>query len=148
MSSSLDAQAARYAGRHMRFGWWCLLVFLSLGIALEAMHGFKVGLYLDVSNETRRLMWRLSHAHGVLLAVLQMAFAAAQHHVSGAAGWRRVASPCLMAAGLLLPLGFFLGGIVVSGGDPWLGILLVPVGAVLLFTAVLLTAVGMTRSRP
>ena len=36
---------------HLRFGWWSLLVFLSLGIALETLHGFKIGWYLDVANE-------------------------------------------------------------------------------------------------
>ena len=36
-----------------------------------------------------------------------------------------------------IPLGFLLGGIAPSEGDPWLGILLVPLGAILLFIAVL-----------
>ena len=43
----------RLARRHLRFGWWSLLSFLTLGIALEAMHGLKVQWYLDVSNETQ-----------------------------------------------------------------------------------------------
>ena len=33
---------------HLRVGWWALLLFLSAGIALEALHGFKAGFYLDV----------------------------------------------------------------------------------------------------
>ena len=41
-----------------------------------------------------------------------------------------------MAASVLLPGGFFLGGIAFYSGDPGLGVLLVPVGAVLLLTAV------------
>jgi len=52
------------AERHLRFGWWALLGFLTVGLVLEAFHGFKVGLYLDVPNQTRRLMWTLGHAHG------------------------------------------------------------------------------------
>jgi len=44
------------AKRHLRFGWWTLLIFLTLGLGLEALHGFKVGMYLKSSNETRRLM--------------------------------------------------------------------------------------------
>jgi hypothetical protein len=47
-----------------------------------------------------------------------------------------------MAASLLIPGGFFLGGVVIYAGDPGLGIVLVPVGALLLFTAVFLTARG------
>ena len=26
--------------RHLRFGWWALLLFLTLGLGLEALHGF------------------------------------------------------------------------------------------------------------
>ena len=59
----------------MRFGWWSLLLFLTLGIVLEAMHGFKVGWHLDVGNEARRLLWTLAHAHGTLLALIHIGFA-------------------------------------------------------------------------
>ena len=61
---------------HLRFGWWSLLLFACLGLSLEAMHGFKVGWYLDVTHETRRLMFRLAHAHGTLLALGHVALAA------------------------------------------------------------------------
>ena len=46
-----------------------------------------------------------------------------------------------------MPGGFFLGGVFMysSGGDPGLGIFLVPVGAIALFIAVLLTASGAIR---
>src|SRR6266571_7488083 len=60
------------ADRNLRFGWWSLLVFLSLGGALETLHGFKIGWYLDVGNEMRRLMFTLAHAHGTLLAVVNI----------------------------------------------------------------------------
>ena len=43
-------------------------------------------------------------------------------------------------------IGFFLGGIRVYGGDPWISILIVPVGAVLLFLGVAVTAWGLMRS--
>ena len=129
--------------RHLRFGWWALLIFLTMGLALEAMHGFKVGAYLNVSNETRRLMWTLAHAHGTLLGVVNLAFA---FTISRLTEWtsrpRGVASICLRGATVLLPAGFFLGGLFVHGGDPGLGILLVPVGGLLLLLAVLLSALG------
>jgi hypothetical protein len=127
--------------RHLRFGWWSLLVFLTLGIALEALHGFKVGWYLDVDNETRRLMWRLAHAHGVLLALVNVAFALSLRALEpDPAAPPLLASRCLLAAGVLLPGGFLLGGLVVWEGDPWVGVVLVPLGAVLLFCGVLSTA--------
>ena len=56
--------------RHLRFGWWTLLLFLSLGLVLEALHAFKASGYLSVAHETRRLMWTLAHAHGTLLGII------------------------------------------------------------------------------
>jgi len=118
-----------------------LLIFLTLGLVLESLHGFKVGWYLNVSNETRRLMWMLAHAHGTLLGLLQVAFGLT---IRVLPFWdvrqRTLAGCCLMGANLLLPGGFLLGGFFLHGGDPGLGILLVPVGAALLFTGVFLTA--------
>jgi hypothetical protein len=49
-------------------------------------------------------------------------------------------------ANIVLPGGFFLGGVTIYGGDPGLGILLVPVGAFFLLAGVLLTAWRVTRS--
>ena len=140
--TSADASAPLALGRrHLRFGWWALLAFLSVGAALEGMHGFKVGWYLDVSNETRRLLFTLGHAHGVLLSLVNVVFGLTVLSV-GAPGFsaRRFASPCLMAATLMLPGGFLLGGIVIYDGDPGPGVLIVPLGALLLFIAVLFTA--------
>lgn len=129
----------RLAAQHTRFGWWALLVFLSLGIALEFLHGFKIGAYMDVA--TRRHMWTLAHAHGTLLALVHLAFAATIPRLNAAdVRWRQIASPCLHGATLTLPTGFFLGGIFIYSGDPGLGILLVPVGALLLLIAVWLIA--------
>ena len=95
----------------MRFGWFALLLFATLGIALESMHGFKVGWYLDVENEVRRRMWRLAHAHGGLLAIVNILYALVAGSQEPPAAERLAkASPLLIAAALLLPLGFFLGG--------------------------------------
>lgn len=134
--------------RHLRIGWWSLLVFLSLGIVLEALHGLKADYYLNLAHETRRLMWRLAHAHGALLALVHLAFAATMalgSQRSAGAGWTRFASLGFTGATVLLPGGFFLGGVVLHGGDPGRGILLVPFGALLFFGAVLLVALGTTR---
>lgn len=131
---------------HLGFGWWGLLVFLTLGIVLEALHGFKVGAYLNVSNETRRLMWTLAHAHGTLFSLIQLGFAATLHVLGHSAGWQSSASRCFVAATVLVPGGFFMGGVYLYGGDPGMGIFLVPVGALALFVGVWLTARGVLRS--
>ena len=134
------------AQRHLRIGWWSLLLFLTMGVVLEALHGFKLGYYLDVSNSTRRHMWTLCHAHGTLLSILHIAFAVSLGLLGrprpALIGW---ASSCLSASTALLPGGFFLGGLYIYGGDPGLGIVLVPLGALALAAAVALTA-WMTRS--
>src|SRR6266581_3896461 len=136
-----DRDVSSYVQRHLVFGWWALLVFLSLGILLEVFHGLKIGWYLDVSNETRRLMWTLGHAHGTLLALINLAFAATVGMLRNfSAKLRSFVSGCLLASTLLIPGGFILGGVVIHAGDPGLGILLVPLGAVFLLTSVFLVA--------
>ena len=126
---------------HLKVGWWSLLLFLTLGLILETLHGFKVGLYLDVSNSPRRLMWTLAHAHGTLFSILNVVFAMSIRLTPDwKASSRTLASRCLLGALLLIPLGFFLGGVFIQGGDPGIGVILVPPGAFLLFLAVLLTA--------
>ena len=94
--------------RNLRFGWWSLLVFLSLGAALETLHGFKIGWYVDVGNETRRLMFTLAHAHGTLLALLNIAAGLTARSVERFE-LRPSISFALIWAAILLPAGFFLG---------------------------------------
>lgn len=124
--------------RHQRIGWWSLAVFAALGLALETLHGLKVGLYLDVGNDTRRLLWTLAHAHGALVGVLHVLYGLTLRSAPASS----LTSQCLTLAGLLLPAGFFLGGIGIHGGDPGLGVLLVPVGGVLLVTALVRNALN------
>lgn len=147
MSQQPLDRGTRRALVHLRLGWWSLLCFLSLGIVLETLHGFKVDWYMDAGNKTRRLMWTLAHAHGTLIALIHIVFGLTLRDFSiDTARLRGLGSPCLMGAGVLLPGGFFLGGVKFYAGDPGLGILLVPVGAALLFLAVLLTALDVRIS--
>jgi hypothetical protein len=123
-----------------RTGWLLLAISLPFGVTLEALHGFKVQAYL--ASDTRREMWRLAHAHGTLLGILCLVFVAlADRHV--AAPIRPKAAALIRWGAVLMPLGFFLGGILNSEGDPSLGVLLVPVGALLLVAA--LVRVALTR---
>jgi hypothetical protein len=137
---------AQRADRNLRFGWWALLVFLSLGGVLETMHGFKIGWYVDVGNETRRLMFTLAHAHGTLLAIVNIAAALTARKMDGFT-LRPSVSLALIWATILLPAGFFLGGIVIYDGDPGLGVWLVPIGAALLFYSIARIALDLSKRR-
>jgi len=145
MRSSPRVQSIKKnADRNLRFGWWSLLVFLSVGGALETLHGFKIGWYLDVGNETRRLMFTLAHAHGTLLALINIAAGLTVRKVDRFE-LRPSVSFALIWAAILLPAGFFLGGIVTYDGDPGLGVWLVPVGAILLFYSVARIALDLSK---
>lgn len=145
MRSTPRAQTIKKnAHRNLRFGWWSLLVFLSLGGALETLHGFKIGWYVDVGNETRRLMFTLAHAHGTLLALINIAAGLTALKVDRFE-LRPSISFALIWAAILLPAGFFLGGIVIYDGDPGLGVWLVPVGAILLFYSVTRIALDVSK---
>ena len=145
MSSDTGGAAPQPAASlQERFGWWALLFFVSLGFVLEALHGFKAGFYLDVSNETRRHMWTLAHAHGTLLSLVNIVFGFCQRSLGLELA---LASRCLLGATVLLPGGFLLGGVVIYGGDPGLGIVGVPIGGLLLLTAVGLTARAVSARR-
>ena len=134
--------------RHLRLGWIGLLVFATLGAVLEALHAFKSGAYLGVGNETRRLMWTLAHAHGVGLSLLQLGFAATARIGLQDVSDRIVrAGRFLTWASVLLPAGFFLGGIATYDGDPGLGIALAPFGVLSLWIAILLVALELTDKR-
>lgn len=128
------------AREHLRWGWVAVFVFVTLGVALEAMHAFKVGLYLDADQATRRLMWRLAHAHGTLLGLVNLALATTLSRLEMKSATRRAASLSLRGATLFMPAGFFLGGVWLYGGDPGLGVLLVPVGGLMLLVATAICA--------
>lgn len=133
---------------HLRFGWIGLLIFVVLGISLEALHAWKSPTYLGVGNETRRLMWTLAHAHGIGLSLVHLGFAATLAMCSSAnAAKLELASRALSWASILIPLGFFLGGVVTYEADPGIGVLLVPVGALALVVALSRTVWVLVRSQ-
>ncbi len=130
--------------RTVRAGWLLLAIALPFGVTLEALHGFKVQAYL--ASDMRREMWRLAHAHGTLLGMLCLVSAAlAEAHIPEAIRARVLAM--IRWGAVLMPLGFFLGGVLNSEGDPSLGILLVPPGALLLIAALVRAALAAPRAR-
>lgn len=134
--------------RARSFGWWSLLVWLSLGMGLEALHGFKIGWYLDVGNEARRLMLTLAHTHGTLLALVNLAFAATLRANDVPPAVLARGGACLRWAGLLMPVGFLGGGVQAMGADPGYAIVLVPPGGLLLLVGVAIAAKAASAAPP
>jgi hypothetical protein len=133
-----ETRRARLAMRHHRYGWWALLVFAGAGLVLESLQGFRTPWYVDADVDTRRTMFRLAHAHGALLALVNLAFAAALR----AGLLARLDAPSrsgalLLAGSVAIPAGFFAGGVWFVQADPGFGVLLVPLGALLLLAGVL-----------
>ncbi len=126
--------------RHLCWGWGGLLVFLLMGLGLELLHGFKVSAYLAADQETRRFLWVLAHAHGALLSLVNIAFAVTIPAMNLDAQRLPLISLGLLAALILIPAGFFTGGLAIYQGDPGAGIAMAPLGAcvLILSTAVLL----------
>src|SRR5262245_7818889 len=101
------------------------------------MDGVKPGWCPNLANETRRLLLRLAHAHGVLLGLLNVAFALSLPHRAPLGERAELwISRCILLGSALLPAGFLLGGLVVRGGDPNPAVLLAPLGAALLLAGV------------
>jgi hypothetical protein len=123
------------ARRCRRFAWTSLAAWALFGLAIEAAHGFKLAAYLD--DNLRHTILRLAHAHGVVLALVVLAFAASlpagadDSDGDGVRAARRT-GVLLRAGALLIPAGFALGGIAPHEGDPGWPVVLVPVGGALL----------------
>jgi hypothetical protein len=125
---------------HARFGWTALFAALAFGTAIEALHGVKASSYL--LEPMRREMWTLAHFHAATLAIVNLVYAAWATRPGAPA---RLASRMMIAGSVLLPVGFFLGGIAPYEGDPGVGVFLAPVGAVLVLAAVGLQALSSWR---
>lgn len=117
----------------LRQAWISLALWISFGLLLEGLIGFRTPALLD--DPVRREMLRLAHAHGTLMNLVLLAAALCQRlEMIRLARW---SSLSLRAAVVLLPVGFLLGGLWHFEGDPGLGIFLVPLGAVLLLASAL-----------
>lgn len=122
-ASTSESPAEASARKSLRYGFTALLLFVAGGLTLEFLHLIKAPWYLEV--HLRRELWVLAHAHGALLALFNLAYAATVARMPTAAS----AGVWLRWGAALVPAGFFLGGIGNSEGDPSLAIALTPVGA-------------------
>lgn len=142
---SPDDRLAPVIRRHLAWGWWSLALFTLLGLVLEAAHGLKLGWYLDTTNATRRLSLTLGHAHGTLLGLVHLAFAGTARLLTLGETAMARASFALRAVTVLMPLGFFAGGLSFYAGDPGFAIALVPPAGALLVIALAMIARGARR---
>jgi hypothetical protein len=137
-----DALAAVRLGAR-RFGWASLLVWSAAGVSLEAAHAWKVAALLD--DELTRLLLRLGHAHGAVLALVVLAFGEAGAPLFTESAPAARASRLLRAAAVLVPVGFALGAVAHPEGDPGFAIFLVPPGALCLLAGLALVTLRAFR---
>ncbi|AKF06410.1 hypothetical protein [Sandaracinus amylolyticus] len=124
-----------------RLGWSALLAWALFGLALEAMHGFKIGAYLD--DALARELLVLAHAHGVGLSLVVLVFGEAgaplfEHDDHGA-------TRALHAGAMIVPFAFALSSIAHPEGDPNVVVWLVPIGALLVVYALACAALASWR---
>lgn len=129
----------------LRWGWTVVLVFFLLGLVLELLHLLKAPFYVDV--RLRRELWTLAHAHGTLFGLMTVVFGVtAERCIAGAASRLRAAQAMCLGA-VVLPLGFFFGGIGNAEGDPSLAIVLVPIGGLLVLRGLVPLVLGAWKGR-
>lgn len=131
----MEAPVAEGLARvHARFGWTLLLVAMLFGAVMETLEGFRWAPL--VGDAWRQRLWSLAHFHGAALGLVNLVYVQWADARALAEGSRVRASRMLLLGSASLPLGFLLGGIGHPEGDPSLGILLAPVGALLVLYTV------------
>lgn len=129
----------------LRCGWTAVLVFFLLGLVLELLHLIKAPFYVDV--RLRRELWTLAHAHGTLFGLMMVVFGATAERAIASAAARKRAAQAMCLGTVLMPMGFFFGGIGNAEGDPSLAIVLVPIGGLLILRGLLPLVLGAWQRR-
>ena len=123
--------------------WFSLAFWLSVGLLLEGLIGFRAPAYLQ--DEMRRELFRLAHAHGTLLSLLLLIvalyLASKQISPPNAAIWP------LRVGTVLMPVGFLLGGIWHTETDPNFLVFLAPLGGILLIFGIVVVAFSSLRKQ-
>ncbi len=108
-------------------GWVSLAVWMTFGLLLEGLLGYKIPEYLN--DLQRRELFRLAHTHGVGLSIVLIVAAISLKTFDIAIP--RATTLALRIGAILMPLGFLLAGIRHTESDPGLAIWLVPPAALL-----------------
>lgn len=127
------AEGSKFGTSLSTQGWFGLAFWLSLGLLLEGLIGFRAPAYLQ--DATRRELFRLAHAHGAILSLLLL--------IAGLYLNKDLIAPpshairALQVGAVLMPLGFLLGGIWHYESDPNPLIIAAPIGGLLIIFAVI-----------
>ncbi|HXG93537.1 MAG TPA: hypothetical protein VNN73_14405 [Blastocatellia bacterium] len=138
--SSQKAQPRNWHARMMFQGWASLAAWMSFGLLLEGLLGYKIPGYL--ADPQRRELFTLAHTHGTLLGVVLVAAALCGQRGAAPA---RSAVIALQLGAILLPLGFLLAGIWHTEGDPGLAIWLVPPAALMVIFGAIFMALAYSK---
>ena len=123
--------------------WLSIALWMSFGLLLEAWIGYRVPAYL--SDDLRREIFRLAHTHGALLNIVLLLAALCLDR-----GLVSAAKPALWSlrlGAILMPLGFLLGGIWHTEGEPGLGVWLAPLGGILVIFGVVNLAISAFKKK-
>lgn len=126
------------AERHHRLSLGLLAIFLASGLWLEAMIGLRAAGWVD--DPLRREFLRLGHAHGGVLALVNLGIAWSIGQLATPEPWAGKIRAAALVGALLVGAGFMAGGLTHGPTDPGPPILVVPAGALLMLAAVTATA--------
>ncbi len=108
--------------------------WLILGLLLDLFYAMRLDFYM--LDPIRREVWRLAHAHGILMMLFYIVFY--KFH-----GFKdKLNENSAFAGAFIMPMGFFIGGLQTTETDPSLGIFLVPLGALLFIGGILHEILG------
>lgn len=109
-------------------GWAGVAIWMSFGLLLEGLLGFRAPAYLQ--DSVRRELFQLAHTHGTVLSLVLLfaAFTLKNNLVAA----NNLAILALRIGSILMPLGFLLGGMFHPKDDAGIGIFLAPIGGLMI----------------
>ena len=125
----------------MRQAWIGLAFWMSFGLLLEGLIGYRIPDYLN--DPQRRELFRLAHAHGGVLSLVLLA--AALGLGFGITEPPRKALLALRIGVIVMPVSFLLAGIWHYSNDPGLAIWLVAPAALLVVFGIVGLALAIRR---
>lgn len=137
-----ETQHSPLAASIAKQAWYSLAFWMTAGLFLEGLLAFRSPAYLQ--DPMRRELFRLAHAHGTVLNIVTLV--AGLYLSKGLISPPSIVLWSLRLGVIAMPLGFLLGGISHSETDPGIGILLAPVGGLMIIFGII--AIAMSSNKP